>query len=218
MPCIGTQPFGVVENVIVAQSMRGRGIGRLLTAYMERLALAHDCTRLMLGQGFDGRTCRYLSVRYEEVKAQVLSGKTDAEVLDWYFDNGRRLTDEEALICNSFMSKRGWHDDESDGFIPEMIKHNGLRSDGSVPSSDAARRADNIRLAAERAGLPLPQAVCVGDGSGTCVPAANWKSLSSAPARKPIASGRAASSTSSNRRRPRAFSLFCERFDSLKSP
>jgi hypothetical protein len=75
----------------------------------------------MLGQGFDGRTCRYLRVRYEDVRAQVLSGKTDVEVLDWCFANGRRLTDEEILIYNSFMSKRGWHDDETDGFIPEMI-------------------------------------------------------------------------------------------------
>ena len=28
-----------------------------------------------LGEGFDGRTCRYLRVRYEDVRAQVLSGK-----------------------------------------------------------------------------------------------------------------------------------------------
>src|ERR671925_1513585 len=51
-----------------------------------------------LGQGFDGRTCRYLGVRYEDVRAQVLSGRTDAEVLDWCFENGRRLTEEEILI------------------------------------------------------------------------------------------------------------------------
>jgi hypothetical protein len=48
----------------------------------------------MLGDGFDGRTCRYLSVRYEDVKARVLAGKTDEEVLDWCLANGRRLTDE----------------------------------------------------------------------------------------------------------------------------
>ena len=54
------------------------------------------------------------------------------EALDWCFANGRRLTDEEILIYNSFMSKRGWHDDETDGFIPEMIKKHGLRNDGSV--------------------------------------------------------------------------------------
>jgi gluconokinase len=86
----------------------------------------------MLGQGFDGRTCRYLRVQYEDVKAQVVSGKSDAEVLDWCFAHGRQLTDEGILIYNSFMSKRGWHDDESDEYIPEMIKQYGFKDDGSV--------------------------------------------------------------------------------------
>jgi N-acetylglutamate synthase-like GNAT family acetyltransferase len=43
-----TQPFGVVENVIVTQAMRGRGFGRLLLAHVERLARDHHCTKLML--------------------------------------------------------------------------------------------------------------------------------------------------------------------------
>jgi hypothetical protein len=86
----------------------------------------------LLGGGFDGRTCRYLSVRYEDLKAQVLAGSTDAEALAWCHANGRRLTDEEVLIYNSFMSKRGWRDDETDGFIPEMIRKHGLPDDGSV--------------------------------------------------------------------------------------
>lgn len=86
----------------------------------------------MLGKGFDGRTCRYLRVQYDEVKAQVLSGKTDGEVLDWCFAHGHKPTAEEVLIYNSFMSKRGWRDDETDGFIPEMIKHYGVKDDGSV--------------------------------------------------------------------------------------
>ena len=63
---------------------------------------------------------------------QVLAGRTDDEVLDWCFANGRRLTDEQVLIYNSFMSKRGWRDDETDGFIPDMIKRYGLKDDGSV--------------------------------------------------------------------------------------
>ena len=86
----------------------------------------------MLGHGFDGRTCRYLRVRYEDVRAEVLQGKPDTEVLDWCFDHGRALTEEEVLIYNSFMSKRGWHDDESDEFIPEMIKQYGLKDNGSL--------------------------------------------------------------------------------------
>ncbi len=86
----------------------------------------------LIGSGFDGRTCRYLSVTYDAVKAQVLSGKSDAEVLEWCFANGRRLTDEEILIYNSFMSKRGWHDDQTDGYIPQRIKEYGLPNDGKV--------------------------------------------------------------------------------------
>lgn len=45
------QPFGVVENVVVAHTMRGRGIGRLLMEHVERLARDHDCTKLMLLSG-----------------------------------------------------------------------------------------------------------------------------------------------------------------------
>ncbi|HYF37425.1 MAG TPA: DUF5069 domain-containing protein [Prosthecobacter sp.] len=86
----------------------------------------------MLGQGFDGRTCRYLEVSYEDVKAQVLAGRSNAEALEWCFSNGRRLTAEQILIYNSFMSKRGWHDDETDEFIPAMIKEYGLRDNGTV--------------------------------------------------------------------------------------
>ncbi len=86
----------------------------------------------MLGRGFDGRTCRYLGVRHEEVQAQVLAGRSDAEVLEWCLATGRRLTDEEVLIYNSFMSKRGWRDDETDGFIPDMIRQYGLKDDGSA--------------------------------------------------------------------------------------
>jgi hypothetical protein len=86
----------------------------------------------MLGKGFDGRTCRYLDVRYEDVKSLVLSDLADEDVLAWCEANGRRLNDEQILIFNSFMSKRGWRDDETDGFIPDMIKQYGLPDDGTV--------------------------------------------------------------------------------------
>lgn len=86
----------------------------------------------MLGKGFDGRTCRYLEVSYEDVKAQVLAGKSDEETLQWCYANGRSLTDEQILIYNSFMSKRGWRDDETDGFIPETIREYGLVNDGTL--------------------------------------------------------------------------------------
>ena len=43
-----TQPFGVVENVIVTAATRERGVGRLLMAQVEQLASDHGCTKLML--------------------------------------------------------------------------------------------------------------------------------------------------------------------------
>lgn len=86
----------------------------------------------MLGKGFDGRTVRYLGVDYEEVKIRVLSGASNEHVLEWCFSNGRRLSDEEILIFNSFMSKRGWRDDETDVFIPAMIREYGLEDDGRL--------------------------------------------------------------------------------------
>ena len=86
----------------------------------------------MLGKGFDGRTCRYLRVSYEDLKARVLAGQSDEDVLKWCLSTGGPLTDEQILIYNSFMSKRGWRDDETDGFIPAMIEEYGVKDDGSV--------------------------------------------------------------------------------------
>lgn len=45
------QPFGVVENVVVTTTMRGRGLGRRLLARVEELAEAADCSKLMLLSG-----------------------------------------------------------------------------------------------------------------------------------------------------------------------
>lgn len=45
------QPFGVVENVVVSRESRGQGIGSALLAHVEHLAVAHECTKLMLLSG-----------------------------------------------------------------------------------------------------------------------------------------------------------------------
>lgn len=105
----------------MCSKIRLHAAGRLPESYFD-----------MLGKGFDGRTCRYLAVSYDDVKAQVLAGRTDRETLDWCLTHGRRLTDEEILIYNSFMSKRGWRDDETAEFIPAMIREYGVPDDGRV--------------------------------------------------------------------------------------
>jgi GNAT superfamily N-acetyltransferase len=47
----GDQPFGVIENVIVDPTRRGRGIGRALMQALEREARTARCTKLMLLSG-----------------------------------------------------------------------------------------------------------------------------------------------------------------------
>jgi N-acetylglutamate synthase-like GNAT family acetyltransferase len=44
----GDQPFGTIENVVVAASARGRGAGRALMGEIERAARDARCTKLML--------------------------------------------------------------------------------------------------------------------------------------------------------------------------
>ena len=44
----GDRPFAVVENIVVDETARGRGIGRALLAEVERFCLASDCSKIML--------------------------------------------------------------------------------------------------------------------------------------------------------------------------
>lgn len=66
-----------------------------------------------IGVGFDGRCCRFLKVEYADIQKGIASGKSDMEMLDWCYANGRRPNDEEVFIWNLFMEKRGWRDDDS---------------------------------------------------------------------------------------------------------
>jgi gluconokinase len=60
---------------------------------------------------FDARCCRFLGIDYATLEAQTLQGdKTDAELLEWVFQHGRRPGEEEIEIWNAFMTKRGWRD------------------------------------------------------------------------------------------------------------
>ncbi len=44
----GRQPFGVIENIVVAPAKRGHGLGRSLLQQIEQIAAHHDCSKLML--------------------------------------------------------------------------------------------------------------------------------------------------------------------------
>jgi len=44
----GFQPYGVLENVVVAEAQRGQHIGSRLMAHVEEICLSHDCSKMML--------------------------------------------------------------------------------------------------------------------------------------------------------------------------
>jgi len=43
-----SQPFAVVENVVVASSARSQGIGTMMLRHIEAFCLARDCSKIML--------------------------------------------------------------------------------------------------------------------------------------------------------------------------
>ena len=75
-----------------------------------------------LGSGFDGRCCRFLGIEYTALRDRVLEGGTDDEILTWCFSQGKGPTEEQVLIWNKFMVKRGWRD-EDDGSTQELDRY-----------------------------------------------------------------------------------------------
>jgi hypothetical protein len=72
-----------------------------------------------VGRGFDGRCLRFLRIEYPALLARVAEGGTDNAVLEWCFEHGRRPTDEEILLFNEFMTKRGFRDTDKPGQVED---------------------------------------------------------------------------------------------------
>lgn len=66
------------------------------------------------GNGPKGRICRFFHVDTSALVANALENEDGSMVLERYFTNGRRPTDEGFFVFNAFLSKRGWQDDESE--------------------------------------------------------------------------------------------------------
>lgn len=88
-----------------------------------------------LGVGFDGRCSRFLGVSHEAIRERVLAGGSDEEILAWCFAKGRQPNDEQVLVWNKFMLKRGWRD-EDDGSTQELEAYKA--------ASGLAHRADIV--------------------------------------------------------------------------
>ena len=66
------------------------------------------------GFGMDARICTFLKLDYGQIVGAALSETDDLSALKRCFEQGRRPSDEEILIFNAFMTKRGWRDEQSD--------------------------------------------------------------------------------------------------------
>lgn len=65
-----------------------------------------------LGQGADARLCRFLRIDYDQLRERTLAGGADEEILEWCFQNGRQLSEEDRLIFTKFACKLGWRDED----------------------------------------------------------------------------------------------------------
>lgn len=93
------------------------------------------------GTGFDARVCSLLHVEYAHVVQRVLTGGTDLEILEWCFAHGRKPTDEEFLVFNSFLTKRGWRD-ETSGELEKMKRERGFGGRTDIETFFDFHRAD----------------------------------------------------------------------------
>lgn len=66
------------------------------------------------GKGFDTRCVKLLGITYEALVERTLQGGTDAEILEWAFQTGQRLSEDQLNMWNAWVSKRGWRDDQSE--------------------------------------------------------------------------------------------------------
>jgi len=63
-----------------------------------------------LGKGSDAACTGFLHVNYDELKARVLEGGPDEEILHWCQEHGRTLNDTDRLVWNYYMLKLGIND------------------------------------------------------------------------------------------------------------
>ena len=98
-----------------------------------------------LGGGFDERCVLFLHVEYPQVVERVKQGGTDEELLAWCFEHGRKPTDEEVMVWNAFMSKRGWRD-EASARLQQRLPEYGLTGRADIQTFFDVIDADEGRL------------------------------------------------------------------------
>lgn len=101
-------PFDQVKGIVYF----GRMLDKIRLAAAGKLPEGWQAARGTAMKGsFDARCCAFLRVDYAALEAETLKGdKSDEQLLEWAFRQGRRPSEEEIEVWNGFMTKRGWRD------------------------------------------------------------------------------------------------------------
>jgi hypothetical protein len=101
-------PFEQIQGLVYF----GRMLDKIRLAAAGKLPEGwHSMRGTAMKGSFDWRCCQFLKIDYAALEAETLKGgKSDLELLEWVFQQGRRPDDQEIEVWNAFMTKRGWRD------------------------------------------------------------------------------------------------------------
>jgi gluconokinase len=101
-------PFEQIKGLVYF----GRMLDKIRLAAVGKLPEGWQAARGTASKtSFDSRCCRFLNIDYAALEAETLKGKkSDEELLQWAFQDGRQPSEEEIEVWNAFMTKRGWRD------------------------------------------------------------------------------------------------------------
>ena len=111
-----------------------------------------------IGKGFDGRCLRFLRIEYAALRQRIEAGGTDEEILEWCFAQGRRPTEEEILIFNEFMVKRGIRDTDNPGQVEGYKEKNNFGGRTDIQTYFDVIEADEGRFTPDAVPNPKPKA------------------------------------------------------------
>src|SRR5580765_2124419 len=90
------QVKGLVYFGRMLDKMRVAAAGKLPADWQAARGTVHPTN-------FDSRCCKFLKIDYAALEAETLKGRSDEELLEWAFANGRKPSEEEIEVWNGFM-------------------------------------------------------------------------------------------------------------------
>lgn len=98
-----------------------------------------------MGKGMDAWMCNFLHLPYEALKARVMEGGSDEELLAWAQQHGRPLNDTDKLVWNCYAAKLGWNDHVTPTLHRRKIE-NGLQHRDDIQTMAHYMDVDEGRL------------------------------------------------------------------------